>query len=670
MMESAQANGPSPCNDLERSAPALPPGKDHARTCAQEPGPREGRFWHRTEVFLLGVGLLATVVAKGFAIVQLQTTGFARAILLVTLPDLAFFAAATLAITLSYLGHPSRGTSRGVMIFAGMVMLWSLANAINLVSAGVQLQPGTLLTVLKHPAVFGRFVWVHLLHHAALATAALLAVVALGAWFFWRLARPDPVATNRSYYIRNTMLAALIATVGLAAATACPRDTSLGAAGELLGFSSHWHALTLRNGEPESRVIARAGERRVGLPKARGAELPNVVLVLLESVSYQATSLHASAPQTTPTLARLASEGAEFAATRVVVSHTTKAFWATLTGSTPDLQADFAEAVPVTRPYESLATLLRRVGYRSAFFEMSTGMFECGPGLFANLGFDWAWFRENLGDPSADVGFFSGDDFRVIEPALEWVEQGSRPFLLTLITTVAHKPSDVPAWFGAAPEGPSEKYQHAVRFTDAFLERLCQQLDERGLRENTILCVLGDHGESFRPECSRGRWVPYEEIIRVPWVIRWPGHIAAGRRIDWPCSQMDVTPTLLTLIGFDLAGAGFEGKDAFTPSDPNRRQRFASWFAGSAMGVIEGNQKWLYWPGSETVYKFDLSKDPYELAPALAGETTRDRIIEELTEWREESEFTIPEKHHRECVLFDHWHTSAAGRSAWAEYQP
>ena len=47
---------------------------------------------------------------------------------------------------------------------------------------------------------------------------------------------------------------------------------------------------------------------------------------------------------------------------------------------------------------ESLATILGRHGYRSGFFEMSRGPWEGAPGLFANLGFDLGWFRENLQD--------------------------------------------------------------------------------------------------------------------------------------------------------------------------------------------------------------------------------------------------------------------------------
>ena len=95
------------------------------------------------------------------------------------------------------------------------------------------------------------------------------------------------------------------------------------------------------------------------------------------------------------------------------------------------------DAYSEAKPYESLATILGRTGYRTAFFEMSKGNFECAPGFFSNMGFDWAWFRENLEDPSAYIGYLGGDDCRMIEPAFEWIKAGARPFFLLMITSVA-----------------------------------------------------------------------------------------------------------------------------------------------------------------------------------------------------------------------------------------
>lgn len=59
-----------------------------------------------------------------------------------------------------------------------------------------------------------------------------------------------------------------------------------------------------------------------------------------------------------------------------------------LSGTTPEIFHDYSEALLVDKPYESLATILRPFAYRSAFFEMSNGTFECAPAVFVNMGFD------------------------------------------------------------------------------------------------------------------------------------------------------------------------------------------------------------------------------------------------------------------------------------------
>jgi phosphoglycerol transferase MdoB-like AlkP superfamily enzyme len=367
---------------------------------------------------------------------------------------------------------------------------------------------------------------------------------------------------------------------------------------------------------------------------------------------------------------QVARQSVRFKRTYTVLPYTTKAFWAALTGTTPTVQEDYVEAIPMNPPYEGMASILRRAGYRSAFFEMSKGSFECAPGLFANLAFDWAWFRENLEDKSAYLGYMGGDDCRIIAPAFKWVTEGNEPFFLAMITSVSHDPYDVPRWFDKPAKTPYEKYLQTIRFNDYFLGQICDKLEELKLGDSTILCVLGDHGTSFRVQQGRGRWIPYEEVICVPWIIRWPGHIEPGKCIDQPCSQMDVTPTLLRLIGFDIAQAGFEGKDALGNLPPKRRFYFSSWYPDSPAGFLEGSRKVVYWPYLDKVFEFDLAADPDEKRPRTLESQRAERIKQEILAWQKKSQIVIDAKRHTEDFLFDHWQTFSAGRSAWAYYIP
>lgn len=444
---------------------------------------------------------------------------------------------------------------------------------------------------------------------------------------------------------------------------------------QTLGYSSHWWALEslLRRGEPASsaqaRRVPRAGERPVGLP-ATGAPMPNIVLVFLESVSANVCDPNKKEHAAMPTLARLADESAAFSDMRALVPQTGKVMWATLSGTTPDLGPDYVEAVLADEPYEGLPTLLRRVGYRSALFEMAKGSFECAPALCANFGYDQAWFRENLGDESSYLGYLAGDDFRMLEPALTWAARDRQPFLLTLFTSVAHDPFELPAWWGAKPTSdPHERYLQALAYTDAFLARLLEQLQQRGLADSTLLCVLGDHGESFRAESRTLRWVPYEETLRVPWILHWPGRLQAGVR-DWPCSQLDVTPTLLTLLGFDLSTAGFEGCNALRPTHGTRRRYFSAWYEGSPLGYVEGATKRVYWPQSGRVTECNLAADPAERSPVVLEPEPGAAVVAELRQWVHDARREFAARRFRHRKLYEHWQVFCSGRYARAYYVP
>jgi len=637
------------------------------------------RWWFpRTETVILLGGLACTVWGKMEIIVrQRPESGFVNS-LAVVLPDVFFFFAVALLIRLLYILKPSVAVARCALVMATAVSVWSVCNMGWLMRSGVQLQPGLVVVLFRDfkeilPIVASQFV-----SHLIPAILLLIAVFAAVAFFVWRLYRPLQVVAVRFLHVRWAAVKLLIVLLLLMIQPIFESQARSNMTSEVLDFSSQWRALVsstagLSEDEPvkiATRNIQRAGERQVVVPDGDSSKLPNIVLVLLESVSYCMTSLGDSDLDVTPYLAQLADEGVEFHLTRVPVSHTTKAYWSALTSTTPVIEADYVEAVPVDVPYEGLPTLLKRAGYRSGFFMMSKGSFECGPGFFHNLGFDHVWFREDLGDPSATLGYLSGDDFRLIEPAAEWIEESEKPYFLMVMTSVSHDPFNVPKWFDEPRSELYDKYLQSLSYTDCFLKELSGKLKELDPDDNTIFCVMGDHGTSFRSQTNVARWYPYEEVLRVPWVLRWPGHVEAGLEIDWPCSQLDVTPTILNLIGCDTSEAGFEGRDAFTPSAPDRRLYFSSWYSNSPIGYVEGNRKVVYWPYIDKVFEYDLARDQRERNAVEATAHEAMLIKEDLLQWQGRSRIEIDPDRRAQHFLYSRWQVFSDGRSAWANYVP
>ena len=110
----------------------------------------------------------------------------------------------------------------------------------------------------------------------------------------------------------------------------------------------------------------------------------------------------------------------------------------------------------------------------------------------------------------------------------------------------------------------SALYDGGIRFTDAFLGRLLDDLGRLGLAERTLVVLTSDHGEEFADHDPSRFYdahcqTVYDEVIRVPLVLRLPGRIPGGRVVDAPVELVDVAPTILDVLGIDVPGA-MEGK--------------------------------------------------------------------------------------------------------------
>lgn len=627
----------------------------------------------RIETLLLLLSFVCVMLGKAIVLREDVAPGGFLLLVQVILPDIVFFTAMFLLYQGLYEWKASAGMARFILILSFVIGIWSVLNmGWLLVNGKDQFKPDQVKDFFVNISVAWPLVKTHLKNQVVLTIAicALLSVII--ALFVGKMIRPNPVQPSWILRSRRIVISMGVIMVALLLQPALRSVSNLGLTGEFLAFNSQWHALVSifnSSDQIQTRNIFYAGQRNVTYSKTNREPLPNVVLVLWESISYSSTTLADPKLDTTPFLKKLAQQGVEMRQTRALVSHTSKAFWSILTGTTPVIQQDYVEAVPMNTCYESLPTLLARIGYRSAFFEMSMGSYECAPGMFHNLGFDWAWFRENLQDESAHLGYMAGDDFRMIDPALEWAKQETKPFLLTFMTSISHDPFEVPKWYGQNKEDRYQNYLQTLRCSDEFLKTLCQKLREQGLYDNTILCVLGDHGTNLHAWVG-GRVMPYEELIRIPWVITWPGHLASQKPIEWPCSQLDVTPTLLKLIGFDISRAKFEGKDAFTRSPLDRRSYFSAWYAHSPLGFVEGQRKFIYLPYQDMVFVCDLEKDPqeknYTAIPAHQAEPYKQDILD----WQKHSQIVLDQKLSAKEILYQHWHWFNIGRSAWAYYVP
>jgi len=95
-------------------------------------------------------------------------------------------------------------------------------------------------------------------------------------------------------------------------------------------------------------------------------------------------------------------------------------------------------------------------------------------------------------------------------------------------------------------------YYALITHIDNQLGRLMDHLANRGFAENTLVCLISDHGEMMGEHGCFAKGLMYEGSIRVPCLLHWPTHLAAGARICEPFGGVDLFPTLLDLAGATL----------------------------------------------------------------------------------------------------------------------
>ncbi|MCX6381619.1 MAG: sulfatase-like hydrolase/transferase [Armatimonadetes bacterium] len=103
------------------------------------------------------------------------------------------------------------------------------------------------------------------------------------------------------------------------------------------------------------------------------------------------------------------------------------------------------------------------------------------------------------------------------------------------------------------------QYDGAVAYMDSAIQTILTAIDTHGLRENTIIALNGDHGETlFDHDCYFDHHGLYEPTIHVPLIVSYAKRIPAGARLKGYTQHKDLVPTLLDLAEID-AGINFDG---------------------------------------------------------------------------------------------------------------
>ena len=572
------------------------------------------------------------------------------------------------------------------MLAAAVAATWSVINASWLIRTGTQVLPRVLMPLVRDPLNSLTIVGVNLLE-MPLAAALLLVPSGVGIAFLMYSLRQSNVPRVRNAALLGRMsLSVAIVLLACLAGSSIAENRSKNIVSAGLRYNCHVEAFRSLLAEKSSvgdsgmsdeirREIPLEDKFAIGFKKNVVLNRPNILMVILEGVQYKETSLGGSEDVNTPYLERIAEDGVCFTNMRSSLTHTTKALFSIHTGRYPSVSQDLIETIPRDKPYASLVTVAaNQLGYRSAFFQSAKGNFENRPGLVKNVGFDSFWSREYLDDDSGFVGYLGCDEFLMIEPLMEWIEADEGPFIATLMCSVTHDPYEVPQWYDEGfekIEEPVEKYRRAIEYTDSFLARLDEVLADKGLKNNTILCVVGDHGEAFGEHGLMGHErIAFDEVLRVPWIIRGIGETHRGLKVDFPVSSVDVTPTLLSLIGFEVKPEHFDGLNALGPLTAEREVFFSGWLQQGPAGFVKDELKFVYEPSRNELFVYELGPDNGETV-SVSGDYEDLKVGDMIIDWRKST--ILPDCEPGEPsseILYDRWVCGWEKKFGWARYKP
>lgn len=444
--------------------------------------------------------------------------------------------------------------------------------------------------------------------------------------------------------------------------------------GDPNGTLLEWSALEISGAAPDTGEPFRAKRRPY-----------NVLIVLFDSLRPDFTDPYGDPGGLTPNLAKLAAQGVTFMRARSSASWTRASVAAMFSSLEPEVTGvlDFQSRMPEEAPY--LPQILKQAGYRThgvtsnamvaAAFGFSRG-FDALVQLFQREAPEF-----NHPDPKIRAGFVWG---RFIKRVAE--KRNPRPFFVYLHELDPHSPYEAPLPYGAIGDfgydgdvetsflgmralrhSPGEsdendvrevrrRYRAEIAFMDGYVGFLVERLEKTGLAPNTLFVFVSDHGEEFRDHGGIGHGIKvYEEQLRVPLIMRLPGVLPAGRRVEADARLIDLPATILDLTGITtdepLEGTSLLPAIADATARPPRASYGSALKGTSSVGIGRfklirvavpdeetdeetGEKTGGDASDEETLTLYDLENDPAETIDVAAAHPIATATLSQMLRWK------------------------------------
>ena len=213
--------------------------------------------------------------------------------------------------------------------------------------------------------------------------------------------------------------------------------------------------------------------------------------------------------------------------------------------------------------------------------------------------------------------YFGYEDDIMLQPSRDWLERHKdKPFLATYLGVTGHhdyRPIDRYGLKDYSNLPGLDHYQNSMRYLDFFVKNIMDQYKELGLYDDTIFVIYGDHGEGFgEHDLFQHDNTIYQEGLKVPFIIHEPGRFEEGKRAQALTNQLDILPTLVDLLGYEVKGGRYAGRSLLAPPEEDRTLFFSCFDEYRCLASIQGTEKYIYFFGNQPDEVYDLASDPLE----------------------------------------------------------
>lgn len=457
------------------------------------------------------------------------------------------------------------------------------------------------------------------------------------------------------------------------------------------------------------------------LTNAASAERPNILFILVDDFGARDLSCYGSALYETPNMDKLAASGAKFTQAYVAYPRCVPSRFAIMTGKLP-ARVQGVKDSPHVEPGRdtTFGAAFKEAGYATFY----CGKWHLGEGASNpdKVGYDtivaagaagatrshFAPYTKSqkegggheekdaiVGLDDAPEGEYLTD--RLTDETIRFIQaHKEKPFCAVLAHYAVHTPIEakkhltkryqtkLAAMPKAAVEFEKESagenslvqnnatYAAMIESVDHGIGRLLNTLDRIGIAENTIIVLASDHGglsarggkrevaTSNRP-LRAGKGHLFDGGLRIPLLVRWPGHTKPGTEITTPVITTDLFPTFLDMAGLPLRpqehldglslapllqGGPAPARSTFYWHNPAPRPTSTGDLFSSA--IRDGDLKLVEFPEENRIELYDLTTD-LEEAHNLASTRPADtrRLLEKLHTWKTEvgaSDVSKPKK--------------------------